>query len=789
MIFKIDVLLGAYNTSREQLIEKNPDYEKDFEKLDKYYQLYENNPSNVMEDKLNQTVLNYVEKLKKENPDVFEEKASAPVDEEKESKIKQLEKDFYSLVELGNVGDVNEFLGELDNDIVKKLITSQNYKAVHIATTGRDELVTNYLIEQSERLGILSDVVVARNGVILSNIVSMQDMAAIKKAIEGLKQDPETAKSVLKKALIVEQAAETGNEEIAEMFDDLYSELGVEKKGKAKEVVKEQKSIKSFIEGIKSGQIGTDVVLVAGMDKRMTIYNMNTPEEIAANTTYQYVVPTQYAKIFNDKIVGQDEEYTRFEAKSNDFERRFGATVYDFGFAWFNMLNLMSVNDVIAMMYIANISSEVMVERKDQTLREEYRSNLSALINFPENSKIGGKFYQVTQTNVENLQRAGFLDAEFCPTKLMYCAVVLHSFSFPAFTHPFELVTIGSLDNIFQFNVLRGEYSNQTFFTDGDLLYHNFADVLAVQNDLLMMDVARTIALNIKSRGRTDIEQASAEFTRFFPLFYSVPKSQVSIPTFSIEMLDVNNRNINWGVYEVTDANKNKVYVNSYGLDNFINMYKADDVNVSTYKGSLSSQLFTNPKEGVILSYDKKTVVARAINETSFLSENFGENYEKYYEAMFEKNYLKTQILDELESEFQNALAATPSMRILKISPELSYTTVKKVATPYVAKQTVKPAPVKDDRIYLSKKDSRDLIDKKYWPVFDVVMNIKGEQRDEAILDQMTYLKLDTIRPKQLLFLGFDLDKWKVSGTTLKFKSKYRLRIPNLGYTYYVEKI
>jgi hypothetical protein len=135
-------------------------------------------------------------------------------------------------------------------------------------------------------------------------------------------------------------------------------------------------------------------------------------------------------------------------------------------------------------------------------------------------------------------------------------------------------------------------------------------------------------------------------------------------------------------------------------------------------------------------------------------------------------------------------MKATPQMRVTTIHPYLTYTAPKKqVATPYVATQTVKAAPAKDDRIYLTKKDSRDLIDQKYWPVFDVVMNIKGEQRDEAILDQMTFLNLDTIRPKQLLFLGFDLERWKVSGTTLKFKTKYRLRIPNLGYTYYLEKI
>lgn len=790
MIIKIDELLGAYDTSREKLIEKNPEYEKDFQKIELYYKKYQENPSPVVEEKLNQTILGYVEKLKKENPEIFEKQEEPEVETEQEGTYKQMLKDFYSLVELGEVSDLNDFLSKAGDENIKKLFEAQNYKALYSAAVSRNTFMVGYLMEQGERLEILTDMVLARNGVILSNLIAMLDVSIVKQAIEAMKKDPESATAVLKKSLALEQAEETGDEDIADMFEQLYDEFGIpKKKAKVKEAIKEEKSIKSVIESIRSGEVTLDTVLVAGMEKRMAIGIITTPEQIVAGDTYQYVAPTQYAKIFNDKVVGQDSDYTRFEAKSTDFEKRFGAAVYEFGFAWFNMLNLPSVNDFIALMYIANIGSEVMVERKDQTLRDEFRSNLSALISFPQNSKIGDKMFQVTQSNVENLQRAGFLDADFCPTKMMYCAVVLHSFSFPAGTHPFELVQI-PMDELFEFNILKGTYYNQVFFTDGDILYHNVATSINAANSMIMVDIARTMTLNLTSTGRADIERSKAEIERFYPIFYSVPKSQVSIPTFSIAMLEVQNRNINWGVYEVKGENGKATFINSYALSNFMNLNKGQKMELETYKGSLSSQIFASPAEGIICTQGKKVAAIRGLNKVSFLSENFGQNYKKYYEAMFAKNFLQTQVLDQLEPEFSTAMKATPQMRVTTIHPYLTYTAPKKqVATPYVATQTVKAAPAKDDRIYLTKKDSRDLIDQKYWPVFDVVMNIKGEQRDEAILDQMTFLNLDTIRPKQLLFLGFDLERWKVSGTTLKFKTKYRLRIPNLGYTYYLEKI
>ena len=178
MIIKIDELLDAHNTSRAQLIEKNPDYESDFAKLDTYYQKYNENPSNVIGEKLNQTVNGYVAKLKKENPEIFEEKQ--PEKEVYEDKDAQLWKDFYTLIELGNTSDLDDLLGQQDEQTIKKLFTGQNYKGLHDAVNLRNHASALYILEQGERLGMLTDMVTARNGLVLTNIITMKDIPIIK---------------------------------------------------------------------------------------------------------------------------------------------------------------------------------------------------------------------------------------------------------------------------------------------------------------------------------------------------------------------------------------------------------------------------------------------------------------------------------------------------------------------------------------------------------------------------------------------------------------------------------
>jgi hypothetical protein len=79
------------------------------------------------------------------------------------------------------------------------------------------------------------------------------------------------------------------------------------------------------------------------------------------------------------------------------------------------------------------------------------------------------------------------------------------------------------------------------------------------------------------------------------------------------------------------------------------------------------------------------------------------------------------------------------------------------------------------------------------WPVFDSVQNLKGEVRDEAILDEMYARGVVRVFPNQLIYLGFGLKEYVVDKPErINFKNKYKLTIPILlSYqpTYYLEKI
>jgi hypothetical protein len=78
-------------------------------------------------------------------------------------------------------------------------------------------------------------------------------------------------------------------------------------------------------------------------------------------------------------------------------------------------------------------------------------------------------------------------------------------------------------------------------------------------------------------------------------------------------------------------------------------------------------------------------------------------------------------------------------------------------------------------------------------PVFEKVQSLRGEQRDEAILDEMWAQGVERIFPRQLLYMGFDLKEYITDKPErVNFKNKYKLTIPILlsfEPTYYLEKI
>ena len=68
MTIQIDDLLRNFGMDRELLINKNPKYQEEFGKLDKYYERYKASPSDSILKATNNITLGFLDKIKKENP-------------------------------------------------------------------------------------------------------------------------------------------------------------------------------------------------------------------------------------------------------------------------------------------------------------------------------------------------------------------------------------------------------------------------------------------------------------------------------------------------------------------------------------------------------------------------------------------------------------------------------------------------------------------------------------------------------------------------------------------------
>lgn len=398
-----------------------------------------------------------------------------------------------------------------------------------------------------------------------------------------------------------------------------------------------------------------------------------------------------------------------------------------------------------------------------------------------------------------SLKKSGFLDNDYCPTKMLYSAIVLHSFPFPAYTHPFEFVNIDQLSSMFQFKTVKGEFGNESFYTDGDVLFHNFTDTGVVKFDSALTDVARTTILNLKSNGRSDITKKKGVINHFIPFIYSIPKSGVVIPTFTLRMLDVEGRKINWGVYEL-DNNGNSFFVNSYALSNVLANLKNSDYNLMTYTGTLSDTIFASPNEGVIIQHENTYLAIRGIRSNQFLSDNFGKNWEKYYNEMYSKNHLQKEVLDNLDPDMVKAIFTSSNSLINSTENGLQFSTDKKeVPTkkyePTYQKEVVKPAwqTKKDERVYITPSYAKEKLSPNLLDIFDKIKNLRGDERDEAILDEMYSKGIERIFPNELVYMGFGLKEYITDKPErVNFKNKYILKIPILlSYkpTYYLEKI
>lgn len=804
----IDDLLRSYGMTRELLIKKNPKYQEQFGKLDKYYEKYKESPSDSILNATNSITIAFMEKLKKENADMFEVKSVDDTEEVKvDNKFSKYKEDLLFFIEQGNQDAIDDLFNAVGEKNIRHLLTFDNLKVIHKALKTKNNLIIIHLIETADKLKIYPDVVMGRDGEILNLIFATKDVNIIMRSVEAIKDNPE-APALFKKNMISQQAIELGDIELVSLVEDIEEKADEEPAGekkpkkKATAAIKEQAPLKELVNQITAGQISMDIPLVIRLEKKFAIRVLDTAEEIAAgpSDTYKFITPTSVSRYFDAKVLFKDNDFTIYEATKTDFERQFGCSIYELGICWFNLLNLVSVEDALCLFYIANMSSSLMVDRKNADLRAEYMENLKFAIQHPETNKIADQFFQIKESNLMSLRKSGFLDEQFCPTKLLYCAIVLHSFPFPAYTHPFEFVGIDKLSSMFQFKTVKGEFGNEAFYTDGDVLFHNFIDTNIGKYDTALTDVSRTTILNLKSNGRSDISKKKGVINHFIPFVYSVPKSGVVIPTFSLRMLDVKGRKINWGVYEFT-GNDGEFFVNSYALSNILANLKKEDYNLMTYEGTLSDTIFASPNEGVIIQHENTYLAIRGIRGNQFLADNFGKNWKKYYNEMYKKDHLNKEVLSNLDADMVKAIFTSSNNLINSTETGLQYITDKKEAPPVkqyeptYQKEVAKPTwqTKKDDRVYISPSYAKEQFDGKLLAVFDKVKTLRGEQRDEAILDEMYAMGIERVFPEQLVYMGFGLKEYITDKPErVNFKGKYRLSIPILlSYkpTYYLEKI
>ena len=185
-LIKIDELLKSYGMDRELLIKKNPEYEKVFAKLDKYYEQYQSSPSDSMLTATNSVTLSSMEWLKKENPDMFDissnEYENEIIVDDTFSKYKT---DIMFYLGEGDQDAMDDIFNEVGEKKAKHLLTFENFKLFNAALRGKNNLIINHIKEAGEKYKIYPDMVLGRDGENLNLIISTKDMDLIKESFKA----------------------------------------------------------------------------------------------------------------------------------------------------------------------------------------------------------------------------------------------------------------------------------------------------------------------------------------------------------------------------------------------------------------------------------------------------------------------------------------------------------------------------------------------------------------------------------------------------------------------------
>lgn len=825
VVMDFEGILKDFGVTKEEIIEDKPQYAKIFNLEERYRQAYEANPSDILRNTYNNYVVKTITKLKEDFPERFTVEAHLSEEEKHESKFQEVKNAFPIWIETVDINAITEwFEEESTEEEQKKLLTDKNYHVFEMAFRHPSIIIIDELTLRAKKAKIYTDMLTSRNGNMFALLISatdkMEDADYLKDAVDTLKKSKSEAAKLLKSQVPYQVAMETNNPEIMKLVDGLYDSIGAEKPSimaEAEEAVSIDQAGEyvKWLKEISSGEKSLDEPVILSGRIQTEFHIVEDIEQVVRNGGKAYHIiykkaETEYYQ--QTTLIHSQDGYVVAKVTLNDFEKHYGASRYQVMRAWINMLNLASVNDTIALMYIARISETLMVERDNKDLRNAYKERLSEILVNPTTNKIANRYFNMNNSHLTSLQSNGFLDGELCPTKLFYLAVVLHSFEFPKLTHPYEYVGLTNLEHKFTYNILQGNYQTETIYTDGDLLYNNPRPTPTMTKPTAQMDAstARTIIKNLTAVDRADMTKKAARIDGFLPFLYAVPTTNVMTPTFKVKMMSMPKRKIMWGVYCVGD-NGEKILANSYAISSIISMNRG--ASIMAYEGQLSQDIFTAPKNGVIVEWEGTILAVRGLNKAEFLSHNYNE---KYFNKTLSSPILQT-ISNSVDEQFGALLIENNETRVSTVYPAVipdvaepakevkkkpkkptlkapappkkkpSKPLPKKVVTKRKVKKVVRRVARQDDRVYLSKKEAEKKIQEDFMPVFMAVKGKRGIERDEGILTEMDTRGLDRIAPATLLYLGFDLLQHSHTDRHATF-GDYELRMPNLDWHYYLSK-
>lgn len=818
--------LADYGVTKEQIIAKRPDLIKLFEGVDKFMQVYERNPTEKVELQLNSYVANTIDIIKKQLPDLFSADDEKPLSPEEviESKFNSDKELMKKWIDSGDYGSIEDWFRDEKEESQIRMITYNNFSVFESALKSENELIISFIIDISKMTGVYPEMIVARNGEFLTRLVDLGNADFVSDAVDILKVDKTTAKSILTKSSAIQIAIEKGDKKIISLIEGLYEDVGVNKiVPKGEKVVEKLAEVKSIIDYIGTHDVSFDNYIVV---KKEQYYPFKLIKSISdcvkdGDDKYQIIhlaTDDSHFKDENSKVLFSDKKLTISQYPIADYEKWFSASKYQIISTLVNINNLSSVNDLITMLFIANTedAKEYMLEMDNAIKRDLYLERLEGIIYFPESNKIGNAWIKYSQHSLENLRNNGFLDDEFCPTKSMYTALALHSFSFPVMTHPFERIDIKP-EKQFTYDIFEGKFRLDKLFTDGEIMLMNYPIMDDGKIKSAMVDSVKSAVLNATGSetyaGYTKgFKKEEARIAGFIPFLYTIPTITDKGHVFHVRMLSYPDRRINWGVYEFRNAS-HSVFVNSLPISSAIVMNK-ESYKSFIYKGKISKQYLSNPSEGVIVEIDNRKTIVRALNWHSLLGLNFGKSYEDYYEKRIKKEHT-SNISTKVSKDFLSLINSDFSIKADYNYPNINFKSEKDLVkvievvkpTPYVPKPKEKPAPIikkipvikkiikkvykKDDRVYLTKEESRKELPKLLFGVFDKVSSLRGDERDLAIIP-LVYDEVEAISPYNLVYLGFDIKQYAVTSMQIKItvgEEKYSLRMPSyLSGLYYITK-